>query len=74
MTQTQTLDLPLAPYRVLDLSDDKAFLCGRILGDLGADGGKIERNYKTTVASTIAGGASEIQRNVIARRGLGLGR
>jgi benzylsuccinate CoA-transferase BbsE subunit len=33
----------LEPYRILDLSDDKAFLCGKILGDLGADVIKIER-------------------------------
>lgn len=33
----------LAPYRVLDLTDGKGFLCGRILGDLGADVVKIER-------------------------------
>src|SRR5437588_248543 len=28
---------PLAPYRVLDLTDRSGWLCGRILGDLGAD-------------------------------------
>ena len=28
---------PLAPYRVLDLTGQQGFLCGRILGDLGAD-------------------------------------
>ena len=33
----------LAPYRVLDLSDEKGFLCGKILGDLGASVIKIER-------------------------------
>ena len=33
----------LSPYRVLDLADEKGFLCGRILGDLGADVIKIER-------------------------------
>ena len=32
----------LAPYRVLDLTDGNGWLCGRILGDLGADVVKIE--------------------------------
>src|SRR5437868_6629401 len=27
----------LSPYRVLDLTDEGALLCGQILGDLGAD-------------------------------------
>ena len=33
----------LAPYRVLDLTDELGFLCGKILGDLGADVIKIGR-------------------------------
>ena len=33
---------PLEGLRVLDLSDEKGELCGRILGDLGADVLKIE--------------------------------
>jgi len=33
---------PLAPYRVLDLTDRSGWLCGRILGDLGADVVKVE--------------------------------
>ena len=33
---------PLGPYRVLDLSGEWGFLCGKILGDLGADVIKIE--------------------------------
>jgi crotonobetainyl-CoA:carnitine CoA-transferase CaiB-like acyl-CoA transferase len=33
----------LSPFRVLDLADEKGVLCGRLLGDLGADVIKIER-------------------------------
>ena len=33
----------LSPYRVLDLSDEKGLLCGKLRGDLGADVIKIER-------------------------------
>jgi len=33
----------LARYRVLDLTDEKGFLCGKILGDLGADVIKVEK-------------------------------
>ena len=33
----------LGPYRVLDLADEKGLLCGKILGDLGADVIKVEK-------------------------------
>ena len=33
----------LSGYRVLDLADEKGLLCGKILGDLGADVIKVER-------------------------------
>jgi len=39
--------------------------------DAPADG-RFERSYRYTVVDTIGGGTSEIQRNIIARRGLGL--
>jgi alkylation response protein AidB-like acyl-CoA dehydrogenase len=52
-----------------------------IMGEEGAQrpgeataplGGRFERSYRYTVVDTIGGGASEIQKNIIARRGLGL--
>jgi len=33
----------LAPYRALDLTDERGLLCGKILADMGADVVKIER-------------------------------
>ena len=33
----------LESYRVLDLTDEQGFLCGKLLGDLGADVIKVER-------------------------------
>lgn len=43
MQQSTNTESMLGPYRVLDLTDEKGFLCGKILGDLGADVIKIER-------------------------------
>ena len=37
-----TADLLLGPYRVLDLTDERGLLCGKILGDLGADVVQVE--------------------------------
>ena len=36
------IDFLLAPYRVLDLTDDRGLLAGKILADLGADVLQIE--------------------------------
>ena len=37
------MDILLAEFRALDLTDEKGFLCGRILADLGAEVIKVER-------------------------------
>lgn len=43
MAPTDRTEGLLSPYRVLDLTDELGFLCGKILGDLGADVIKVER-------------------------------
>jgi alkylation response protein AidB-like acyl-CoA dehydrogenase len=41
-------------------------------GEGGPIDGRFERSYRYTVVDSIGGGASEVQKNIIARRGLGL--
>jgi len=43
MDSQERSDSLLGPFRALDLADEKGSLCGRILGDLGADVIKIEK-------------------------------
>ena len=43
MSSQERKDSLLGPFRALDLTDEKGFLCGRILGDLGADVIKVEQ-------------------------------
>jgi len=43
MREKNSVEGMLSPYRVLDLTDEKGLLCGKLLGDLGADVIKIER-------------------------------
>lgn len=43
MSEKLKNNLPLSPYRVLDLADEKGLLCGKVLADLGAEVIKIEK-------------------------------
>ncbi|MFC2038881.1 CaiB/BaiF CoA transferase family protein [Chloroflexota bacterium] len=43
MTKNEKAEGMLSPYRILDLTDERGLMCGRVLGDLGADVIKIEK-------------------------------
>jgi len=60
--------------RVADAALDLMGAAGQLrAGEAEAPlGGRFERSYRYTVVDTIGGGASEIQKNINARRGLGL--
>ncbi|MFQ5416166.1 MAG: acyl-CoA dehydrogenase family protein [Myxococcota bacterium] len=62
--------------RVADTALDMMGPCAQLkAGEPDAPvNGRFERSYRYTVVDTIGGGSSEIQKNIIARRGLGLPR
>jgi hypothetical protein len=60
--------------RVADAALDLMGAAGQLRAgeDAAPVRGRFERSYRYTVVDTIGGGTSEIQKNIIARRGLGL--
>ena len=78
-----TLEASMAKVYGSELQQRVAQAGMRVLGLYGqlepgsplfADAGRIERQYLLTVSLTVAAGTSEIQRNIISQRGLGLPR
>ena len=75
-----------ASYYKLFMNESGQRAANAALDIMGSDGvlrpdsgeapieGRFERSYRYTVVDTIGGGASEIQKNIIATRGLGLPR
>jgi crotonobetainyl-CoA:carnitine CoA-transferase CaiB-like acyl-CoA transferase len=43
MSLARSVEGMLSPYRILDLTNERGFICGKLLGDLGADVIKIEK-------------------------------
>ena len=43
MSEQREAETMLGPFRILDLTDDKGFYCGKVIADLGADVIKIEK-------------------------------
>lgn len=45
MVEKEKVEGMLGAYRVLDLADEKGLLCGKLLGDIGADVIKVEKSF-----------------------------
>ena len=60
-------------YRLITTRhDERAYEVVRVGTDDAPMGGRAESTYRYTVIDTIGGGTSEVQKNIIARRKLGL--